>query len=51
MYNSNLYYCDYSFDDNVELIRKRRTNGTINVAGQNVASGDALRGSFTYVTA
>ena len=26
-------------------------NGTINVAGQNVASGDALRGSFTYVTA
>lgn len=27
------------------------TNGTINVAGQNVASGDALRGSFTYVTA
>jgi hypothetical protein len=26
-------------------------NGTINVAGQNVASGDALRGSFTYITA
>jgi hypothetical protein len=26
-------------------------NGTINVAVQNVASGDALKGSFTYVTA
>ena len=26
-------------------------NGTINVAGTNVASGDVLRGSFTYVTA
>lgn len=27
------------------------SNGTINVAGVNVASGDALRGSYTYITA